>query len=165
MDFRITGLAADQFTELQRASDDELDRRGIQRVVVEEPNSAPCRISLIDAEVGEEVLLLNFAHLRVATPYAGSGPIFIRRSATRAFDAINVVPEQQRRRLLSVRAFDASDTMIDAEVAPGTELEALIARFFAQPEVAYLHVHNARRGCYACRVDRLAAPPVARAAS
>ena len=23
-----------------------------------------------------------------------------------------------------------------------------------RPEVAYLHAHNARRGCYSCRVDR-----------
>jgi hypothetical protein len=39
-------------------------------------------------------------------------------------------------------------------VSPGSELEALIERFLAEPRVAYLHVHNARRGCYACRVDR-----------
>jgi hypothetical protein len=67
---------------------------------------------------------------------------------------INDVPDQQRRRLLSVRAYDAAHSMLDAEVAPGTELESLIERFFASPSVAYLHVHNARRGCYACRVDR-----------
>ena len=63
-------------------------------------------------------------------------------------------PDQQHRRLLSVRAYDARDHLVDAEVAPGTELGALIGRFFAAPPVAYLHVHNARRGCYACRVDR-----------
>jgi hypothetical protein len=155
MDFRIRGLPADPFAELQRATDDELRRRGVERVVVDAPHSAPCRISLQDAVVGEEVLLLEYRHLAGASPYAGSGPIFVRRTATRAFDAINVVPDQQRRRLLSVRAFDATDHMVDAEVAPGSELEALIERFFADPRVAYLHVHNARRGCYACRVDRV----------
>ena len=66
-----------------------------------------------------------------------------------------MIPDQQRRRLLSVRAYDATDTIVDAEVASGTELETLIGRFFADPRVAYLHVHNARRGCYACRVDRV----------
>jgi Protein of unknown function (DUF1203) len=64
------------------------------------------------------------------------------------------VPEQQRVRLLSVRAYDADGFMLDAEVAPGAELEALIEQFFRRPEVAYLHAHNARRGCYSCRVDR-----------
>jgi Protein of unknown function (DUF1203) len=155
MDYRITGLPAGQFAELQLATDDELRRRGVERRFVDEPNSAPCRISLQDAEVGEEVLLLTFRHQAVASPYAASGPIYIRRSATQSFDAINVVPDQQRRRLLSVRAYDAKDYMVDAEVAPGTELETLIGRFFADPRVAYLHVHNARRGCFACRVDRV----------
>ena len=65
------------------------------------------------------------------------------------------MPEQQRVRLLSVRAYDAKGMMVDAEVAPGGELEAVIERFFRRPEVAYLHAHNARRGCYSCRVDRV----------
>ena len=69
--------------------------------------------------------------------------------------AINEVPDQQRRRLLSVLAYDAEHSMVDAEVASGAELEALIERFFGNERVDYLHVHNARRGCYACRVDRL----------
>jgi hypothetical protein len=155
MNYRITGLPAGQFAELQRAPDDELRRRGVERRVVDEPNSAPCRISLQDAEVGEEVLLLNFQHLASASPYAGSGPIFIRLAATQAFDQMNRVPAQQQRRLLSVRAYDATDHMVDAEVAPGSELEALIGQFFGDARVTYLQVHNARRGCYACRVDRV----------
>lgn len=154
MDYRITGLPAEQFAELQQASDDELRRRGVERHVVETPNSAPCRISLQDAEVGEEVLLFSFPHQTAASPYAATGPIFIRRAATRAFDGINVIPDQQRRRLLSVRAYDDADHIVDAEVQPGSELESLIERFFEDPRVRYLHVHNARRGCYACRVDR-----------
>jgi Protein of unknown function (DUF1203) len=154
MDFRITGLPADQFAELQRATDDELRRRAVERRIVDRSYSPPCRISLQDADVGEEVLLFNYRHQAVASPYAASGPIFIRRSATQTFDAINVVPDQQRRRLLSVRAYDARDYMVDADVAPGTELETLVRRFFANQRVAYLHLHNARHGCYSCRVDR-----------
>ena len=157
MDYRITGLPAAQFADLQRATGDELRRRGVERHIVDEPNSAPCRISLQDAEVGEEVLLFTFRHQAAASPYAASGPIFIRRSATQAFDAISAIPDRQRRRLLSV-AYDARDHIIEAEVAPGTGLEALIGRFFGYPKVAYLHVHNARRGCYACRVDRVRGP-------
>jgi hypothetical protein len=154
MDFRITGLPAAQFAPLQQATDAELARQGAQRHVVDAADAFPCRISLQDAAVGEEVLLLNFRHQPAANPYAASGPIFIRRAAIRSFDSINVVPDQQRRRLLSVRAFDSGDIMVDADVVPGTELESLIARFFGDPQVAYLHLHNARRGCYACRVDR-----------
>jgi hypothetical protein len=154
MDYRITGLPTAEFANLQQASNDELVRRGVELRLVDEPHSAPCRISLQDAEVGEEVLLLTFRHQAVASPYAASGPIFIRRAATRTFDAINVIPDQQRRRLLSVRAYDNRDYLVDAEVSAGTEVDALIARLFADPRVAYLHLHNARPGCYACRVDR-----------
>lgn len=155
MDYRITGLPVEQFAELQRATDDQLQRRGVELRIVDRSYSPPCRISLQDAEVGEEVMLFTYQHQAGASPYAAKGPIFIRRSATQTFDAINVIPDQQRRRLLSVRAYDARDYIVDAEVAPGTELETLIGRFFAGPRVAYLHLHNARHGCYSCRVDRV----------
>ena len=81
-------------------------------------------------------------------------PIFVRETVRERAQFRNVVPEQQRSRLLSVRAFDAEGWMLDADVTEGALLEASIARFFGNASVAYLHVHNARRGCYACRVDR-----------
>lgn len=154
MDFRITGLPLGDFASLLHLDDDALRARGVMRVVVDAPNAYPCRITLEDAAPGEEVLLLTYAHQPTRTPYASTGPIFVRRSAIATRTVINVVPEQQRRRLLSVRAYDHHDCMVDAEVIEGTELEPLIRRFLANPDVSYLHVHNARRGCYACRVDR-----------
>jgi hypothetical protein len=33
-------------------------------------------------------------------------------------------------------------------------LDGLIDRFFDNPNVAYLHAHYAKRGCYAARIDR-----------
>ena len=154
MDFRITGLPLADFAALLQLDDDALRARGVQRVVADAPNAYPCRITLEDAAPGEELLLLSYAHLPARMPYASAGPIFIRRSAAATRTVINAVPEQQRRRLLSVRAYDPHDCMVDADVIEGTELEPLIRRFLATPEVSYLHVHNARRGCYACRVDR-----------
>lgn len=40
------------------------------------------------------------------------------------------------------------------EVAEGSEAEPVIARLLADPRVRYLHVHNARPGCYAARIER-----------
>lgn len=154
MNFRITGLPVAQFEPLFALDDTALASRGIARCVADAPHAFPCRITLQDAAPGEELLLLSFAHLAAPTPYASSGPIFLRRGATATRVTINEVPDQQRRRLLSVRAYDAGHSMLDAEVTPGTELERLIERFFANPQASYLHVHNARRGCYACRVER-----------
>jgi Protein of unknown function (DUF1203) len=155
MEFKITGLPMAEFAEILRLGRADLRAAGITSCIVDERHAYPCRITLEDAMPGEEVLLLSYAHQRTGTPYDSSGPIFINRSATATASVSNAVPDQQRRRLLSVRAYDARHAMVDAEVAPGAELESLIGRFFADPSVSYLHVHNARRGCYACRVDRL----------
>jgi hypothetical protein len=68
---------------------------------------------------------------------------------------LNNVPEPVRVRLLSVRAYDADDMIVEADVVDGVEVESLIERFFEREDVVYLHIHYARRGCYACRVDRV----------
>jgi hypothetical protein len=154
MDFRVTGLPIAHFAHLLPLDDAALARAGVTHCIVDAPNAYPCRITLEDAAPGEEVLLLSYAHQPSRTPSASAGPIFIRRTTVATRVLVNEIPEQQRRRLLSVRAYDHRDGMVDAEVTEGTELETLIHRFLADPTIRYLHVHNARRGCYACRVDR-----------
>ena len=59
------------------------------------------------------------------------------------------------RRLLSLRAYDATGMLVESEVLQGTELRAAIERAFDRPEIAYLHVHNARPGCFNCAVLRV----------
>ena len=154
MDYVISGLPLQSFQPLFGLDENSLRERGIVRQVAEGKPGFPCRITLQDAEPGETLLLLPWTHLDADTPYRASGPIFVREAARTTGMFRNMVPEQQSSRLLSVRAYDAEGWMRDAEVAEGTELERLIGRFFADARVAYLHVHNARRGCYACRIDR-----------
>ena len=60
----------------------------------------------------------------------------------------------RQNRLLSLRAYDARGMMAWAEAVPGSEIESAIAQLFAIERVAYLHVHYAKPGCYACRVER-----------
>lgn len=151
--FRITGLPAEAFSELFTLSDAELAAHGAVRRIADARPGFPCRISLTDAEPGEEVLLVHFEHHAVATPYRASHAIYIRRGERR-FDAVDQVPEQLRLRLLSVRGFDAAGMMVGADVVDGRELEGAIVRLFDEPRIAYLHVHFAKPGCYAARVDR-----------
>jgi hypothetical protein len=151
---RVRGLAPATFAPWFALSDEELAARRAARVIADQPHAFPCRVSLADAAPGEELLLLPYAHLPVESPYRGEGPIYVRRAAQAAFDAVDVIPDALARRLLSVRAYDQRGWMVDADVAPGSELAALAARLLARAEVAYLHVHHARHGCFACRIDR-----------
>ncbi|MBL8266165.1 DUF1203 domain-containing protein, partial [Steroidobacter sp.] len=80
--------------------------------------------------------------------------IYVRESATEAHLAVDAVPEQLRARLLSVRAYDQAGMMKAADVVPGTAVEQLIAQLFDNAAVAFLHIHNAKPGCYSARVDR-----------
>jgi hypothetical protein len=158
MDFRISGLPVEPFIRFFAMSDDELRTHGAHRVVAkpeDAPLMQPCRISLRDSEPGEVSILLHFPHhVAPASPYRASGPIFVREGAGETASFVNHVPEQQRKRLLSVRAYDAAGIMVDADVTKGTELETAIERMFRRNDVAFLHAHNAMRGCYSCRIDR-----------
>jgi hypothetical protein len=153
--FRISALPLEPFVPLFPLSDAELASHGGLHYVADKKPGFPCRVSLLDAEPGERVILVPFPHHAVDSPYRASGPIFVREGAKQAMLAVNEVPQSVRGRLLSIRAYDADGLMVDAEVADGRELEGQIERFFASPNVAYLHLHNARPGCYSCRVDRV----------
>lgn len=154
MAFRISGLPLAEFEPLFGLTDAQLAARHIVRRTATERPGFPCRVSLQDAQIGERLLLLNYEHLPVASPYRAGHAIYVRENATEAHLAVNEVPDVLRTRLLSVRGFDHEGMMTAADVVQGLEVEPLIERMLADPNVAYLHVHNAKPGCFAARVDR-----------
>ncbi|GJG85312.1 hypothetical protein tb265_04930 [Gemmatimonadetes bacterium T265] len=154
MSFQIRALAAAPLAPLFSMSDDELRARGAVRQLVDRIPGFPCRVSLADAEPGETVILVHHEHQPADTPYRAGHAIYVREGATEARPAVDEVPEVLRRRLLSVRAFDTAGMMVDADVVDGRALEPVVDRMFARDDVAYLHLHNAKPGCYAARVDR-----------
>ena len=154
MPFRISALPAAPFAPLFRLSDAELARLGALRRVADRTPGFPCRVSLRDAEPGETVILVHHEHQPADTPYRAGHAIYVREGAVEARPAVGEVPEVLRRRLLSVRAFDADGMMTAADVVDGGALEPAIERMLADPAVAYLHLHNAKPGCYVARVDR-----------
>ena len=154
MGFRISGLSADPFRHLYGLSDDALRRHGALRYVADSKPGFPDRIEMRDAEIGEPLLLINHVCQPAATPYRATHAIFIREGAERTYDRVDEVPEVMRNRLLSLRAYDTGGMMLDADLVDGRELEALIARFFGNAQVDYIHAHNAKRGCYSGRIDR-----------
>ncbi len=153
--FRLVGLAAENFEPFFAMSDAELAALGARRVVADAPTGFPCRVSLVDADVGDELLLLPHEHLGTGSPYRASGPVYVRRGATRAVLAPGAIPPYVRRRLMSVRAYDADDMMVDAAVCEGAAAHDTIERMLAAAAVSFIHLHNAKRGCFSCRVERV----------
>jgi len=153
MSFRVTGLSPEPFRPLFGLPDEELARRGARRYVADGPGF-PDRIEISDAAPGETLLLVNYVHQPADTPYRASHAIFVREREVAPTDIVGDLPPAMRSRPLSLRAFDAVGLMVDGDLIEGTEAEALIDRFFADPSVAYIHAHYAKRGCYAGLIER-----------
>ena len=155
MAFQISALNVDHFSHLFGKDSDTLAKFGVERVIADTVPGYPCRVSLLDAEVGEPVLLMNYEHQSASSPYRSSHAIFVREWADEARLDEGEIPKLLRQRLLSVRAFDDSGMMLDADIVDGQQLEGLLQRMLANDAVEYLHLHNAQRGCYVARVDRV----------
>jgi hypothetical protein len=154
MSFLIEALPEDTLQSLFAHDRQALTVLGAARMRVESENSAPCRISLEDAPPGEDVILASYEHQGAASPYRARGPIFVRQGVARAGLKPGEVPQALRRRPLSIRAYDGQGVMVDADLTEGAESESLIRRLLARADTAYLHVHFARRGCYAAKIVR-----------
>ena len=154
MSFRIKGLPAESFDHLFAMSDEELAKQGaVRRIADGRTPGYPCRVGLTDSRPGDELVLVNYEHLPVDSPYRMRFAIYVRRGEE-TYDQVDEVPEQLRVRTLAVRAFDADAMMVGWEVVDGRHLVAAIDRQFANPSASYLHIHYAAPGCYAARVER-----------
>jgi hypothetical protein len=146
--FQIHALDAAAFSPLFDLDDAALAAMNIRRMTAASSFGYPCRVSLEDAQAGEELLLLPYQHQPAESPYRASGPIFVRRGATTRHLAPGEVPPYISRRVMSLRAYDAKHMMIDADVVEGAAVAARLQAMFDKPEVAYVHLHNAKPGCY-----------------
>src|SRR5688500_16054734 len=153
MTYRITGLDPAPYRHLFGLSDEELAEQGVVRMTVTSP-TFPCRVSLTDREIGEQVLLLNHVSHDVANPYRASHAIFVTEGATEVAEYVDQVPPVFEKRILSLRGFDADGMMADAILTQPGEADEGIRRLFANPEIETIHAHNATRGCFAARIER-----------
>lgn len=154
MTYRIRGLDPAPFAPLYGLSDDQLRRLGAIRVPVTGRPGFPCRIRLDDAEVGESVLLINHVSHDVENPYRAAHAIFVTEGADDPAEFVESVPPALDRRVLSLRAFDSAGMMSDALLAQPGEADFAIRKLFEAEDTAYIHAHNATRGCFAAKVDR-----------
>jgi hypothetical protein len=153
MTYRITGLDPAPFAPLFTLDDAELAAQGMVRMRVDNPNF-PCRVALRDADLGDEVLLLNHVSHDGDNPYRASHAIFVSRSADKTAEYVDAIPPALDRRILSLRAFDANGMMIDAAMAQPGDTDPVIRKLLANPAAEHIDAHNAIRGCFAARIDR-----------
>lgn len=153
-DFQVKPLDYAEFEKLFSMNESELKRLGAKRMITDQKSSFPCRISLEDAGIGEEVILLAYQHHKTDSPYQASGAIFVRKHAKAATLEVNEIPEMLTGRLLSVRAYTQEGFMNQATAVEGADLRGTIEKLFEKPDIAYLHIHNAKPGCYNCAVVR-----------
>lgn len=123
------------------------------RRVADAPHAYPCRRCLTDAEPGEVLRLVAYDPWTVDSPYRQPGPVLVHETPCERA-VLAELPEQQRRRLLSVRAFDADGLPTTAEVVPGSEAQDRLEELLGEGTTAFVHLHNAAPGCFAVRVER-----------
>jgi hypothetical protein len=154
MSFRLKGLDVRTFQPLVGLSDAELHARGARRVLANSNPGFPDRIEMREAEPGESLLLVNYVHQPIASPYRAAHAVYVLEHPRQQYDRTDEIPQVLRSRMISLRAFDDDGMIVDADLCPGAQLEAPIHRLLGQASTAYLHLHYAKFGCFACRVDR-----------
>jgi hypothetical protein len=155
MAFQITALDHHRFTRLFELSDGELAENMAVRQTATTKPGFPCRVSLADAEVGEELILVNYEHQPSNSPYRAAHAIFVRKGFEQSRPAVGEVPELFRGRALSLRAFNDQGMIVAADVVEGDDLGPALDRLLANQTAAYAHIHFAKFGCYAARADRI----------
>ncbi|RKR02985.1 DUF1203 domain-containing protein [Maricaulis maris] len=154
MPFTITGLAPDAFTPLFSLDDKTLAAREIVRTTANAKPGFPCRVTLEDAEPGEDLLLLNYESHSAGTPYRSSYAIYVRKNAREAARYHDEIPPVMRGRPLALRLFDETGMLVGADLSLDGDPTSKIQTALAREDVAYIDVHNAAHGCFAARVNR-----------
>ncbi|WP_323038434.1 DUF1203 domain-containing protein [Gemmobacter sp.] len=154
MTFRIRGLTPDPFRKYYGLSDAALAEQGVVRYHVDEQPGFPDRITMQDLAPGDTALLLNYEHLPVSSPYRSRHAIFVKEGAETPYEALDTVPDVMRRRIVALRGFDDRGFILDADLAEGDAIQPLILRLFDNPDIAWIHAHYAKRGCYSGLIER-----------
>jgi hypothetical protein len=123
-------------------------------VIADSPTGYPCRHCLRFVQPGERVVLFPYAAIPPGHPYSESGPVFVHAEPCERYSATREYPSDFRNGRV-FRAYNANYGMIDAEVANGSEPEAVVEKLLQNPETAFVHVRSVTHGCYTFGVERI----------
>jgi Protein of unknown function (DUF1203) len=122
-------------------------------IKVDSATGYPCRHCLRWAKPGERVILFPYASIPPGHPYSETGPIFVHAQPCEPYGATGEYPADFRNGR-AFRAYDVDYNMIDAEVANGNELEAIIEKLFQNPKTEFVDARSVTRGCFTFRILR-----------
>jgi uncharacterized protein DUF1203 len=150
--FRIIPLQTEIAETARRAA--EGGARDHRIVTADSPTGYPCRHCLRWANPGEHMILFPFSAIPAGRPYSETGPIFVHAEPCERYAATSEFPADFRGGR-SIRAYDSDRNIITAEIANGSEPEAIVEKFLEKPETAFVHVRSASHGCYTMRIERI----------
>ena len=114
----------------------------------------PCRLCLRTFAVDrEDRLLFTYHPFQEPESLPAPGPVFVHAESCERYDAL-VFPPEFRTLPLVLEGFLTGGRLAVQERVGAEAPEALVARVFAVPGVAYAHVRNAEAGCFMARVER-----------
>ena len=152
--FRINALPRQSFSHLFGLDEASLRAENVLRMAVDESLGFPCRVSLKDLSAGDTVLLLNYEHMALPTPFRSRHAIFVSETEPQAFPDIGEVPDVIARRQISLRAFTPDGMMTAAELSDGCNTATPLTRMMRNPDIGFVDLHYASRGCFAARAVR-----------
>lgn len=152
-EFLIYPLPAKVISEIKEKM---LDAFG-NRPKLEEAQSrrSICRRCLRRFKPGERRLLFKYKPFERESVFAEAGPIYVHESECEtATEILTAYPEEFRELPLLLRAYTKDDGQVNSELIKDGKAEATINKFFADFEVAYIHLRDGESGCYYARIER-----------
>src|SRR5262245_61358069 len=114
-----------------------------------------CRRCLRRFNPGERRLLFKYRPFPKEGVFAEAGPIYIHESDCRPeTEILTGYPDEFRELPLLLRAYTREDGQVDSRLIKDGDAETVIDSFFADPDVAYLHLRDGESGCYYARIER-----------
>ena len=113
----------------------------------------PVRCCLRRVRGDEGVVLLSARPRTADSPYAAAGPVYLHADRCDGFHDHGSLPPMLHGSTLSLRGYDAGHMITGTAVVTSDHLEAAALELLQAPGVAYVFVHYAGPGCYACRVE------------
>lgn len=154
MTYRIRGLEPGQFARYFAMTEAELVKHNARRLRAAADGGYPCRVSLRDADEGDELLLVNYVSHDAATPYRHAFAIYVRKDASRAAVFVDECPPVFSGRPLAFRCYDEHGNLRSAALVSSGGADETIRMMLGDPETAYIDAHNAAQGCFAARIER-----------